>query len=172
MRKTVEEKEGKKTALLAIGALSVVALLVGIAGLGMSLAAPAPSRPAPVDRDIRLVIVALEPHNATQMPMMTEQHMYFPGAIVVNVGDRIRLTIVNMDEHRHGFEIMALGIETDSISDIMPGDTVTLPTFTVNQAGTYVFECNVPYVPPTPPATEHEDCGLDHISMQGYLIVQ
>ncbi len=171
MRNTAEQTGGKKTGLIALGALSVVALLVGLTGLGLALAPAAPQRPAPQDRSVRIVIAALEPHNASQMPMMKEQHMYFPGTIFANAGDRIILTIVNMDEHRHGFEIMSLGIETDATTDIMPGDEVTL-TFTVTQPGVYVYECNVPYVPPTPPATEHTDCGEDHSEMMGYLVVQ
>ncbi len=157
--------------MIALGALSVVALLVGLTGLGLALAPAAPARPAPQDRVVRIVIAAMEPHNATQMPMMTEQHLYFPGTIFANVGDRIIVTVVNMDEHRHGFEIEALGVGTDATIDIMPGDEVTL-TFTVDRAGVFVYECNVPYVPPTPPATEHEDCGQDHSDMMGYLVVQ
>ncbi len=171
MRNTADQAGNKKTGLIALGALSVVALIVGLAGLGLALAPAAPQRPAPQDREVRLVIAAMEPHNATQMPMMEEQHLYFPGAIFANVGDRIILTIVNMDEHRHGFEIDALGVQTDATMDIMPGDEVTL-TFTVNNAGVFVYECNVPYVPPTPPETEHTECGEDHSEMMGYLIVQ
>lgn len=77
--------------------------------------------------------------------MMEEMHVYMPSAIVVNRGDTIRLTIVNMDEHRHGFEIHVLNVETDAAFDVAPGDEVLLPAFTVTQPSVYVWECNVPF---------------------------
>lgn len=159
----------KNTGLIALGAVAVAGLLVAILSIGLAISQPAPLRPAPQDREVRLVIAALEPHDP--MMAMEEKHLYFPGTIFANVGDRIILTIMNMDEHRHGFEIHALNVETDATLDIMPGDEVTI-SFVVNQAGTFEFECNVPYVAPTPPATEHTECGEDHDEMKGYLIVQ
>ena|GEM_PF-2599614 len=162
--------EPKKRSLLPIVlALAVAAIVLSATALVMSLTASTAPAPTPVTREIRILIVPVEPHNIS-MAMMEEMHMYIPGTIVVHRGDTIRLTIVNMDEHRHGFEIQALGVETDQTLDIAPGDEVTLPQFVVTQAGIYEWKCNVPFVAETP--TSEQECGEDHDEMRGHLIVE
>lgn len=166
---TEEPRPSRPRAPLAALAVGLIALIVALAGIGLAqMSKPAP--PAPQDRDIRLVIAAFEPHDPAMM--MGEVHMFFPSTILANKGDRIRLTIVNMDEHRHGFELHGYGVRTDAQTEIAPGEELTLPAFTADQAGVFEFDCNVPYVPPPSPTMEHEDCGEDHNEMKGAFIVQ
>ncbi len=169
MRTIAEENEPKKRSLvpIAIG-IGVAALVLSATGLGLLLTASGPARPAPVTREIRLIISSVEPHN-TSMVMMEEMHVYFPSVLVVNRGDTIVLTVVNMDEHRHGFKIPDLGIASDNAVDIASGDKWT-KTFTVDRSGVFIWECNVPYVPAS--GMMEQDCGEDHAEMTGYLIVQ
>lgn len=170
MRTIPETTERKRRNLVPVAVgLAIAALVLSATVLGLTLTASTPA-PAPQTRDIRIIISSVAPHNETMAMMMGERHVYMPSTIVVNRGDTIRLTIVNLDEHRHGFEIRALNVETDSALDIAPGDEVLLPAFTVPQPGVYVWECNVPYEPAT--ATTDQECGEDHDEMQGFLIVQ
>lgn len=166
MRTIPEQSETKKRNLvpIAIG-IGIAALVLSATGIGLLLTASGPARPAPVMREIRLIISSVEPHNTSMM--MEEQHLYFPSVIVANRGDTIVLTIVNMDEHRHGFEIHDLNVETDQLNEVAPGEEIVL-TIVANQAGVFVWECNVPYDATAMP----QDCGKDHNEMTGYLIVQ
>jgi len=163
-----EAPKKRNLAPLAIG-IGLAALVLSATGLGLVLTASGPAAPAPVTRELRLIITSVEPHNSSMAMMMEEMHVYMPSTVVVNRGDTIVLTIVNMDEHRHGFKIPDLGVETDNTKDVAPGDQVVL-TFVADRAGVFVWECNVPYRPATD--TMAQDCGEDHEEMQGYLIVQ
>ncbi|HLE54811.1 MAG TPA: hypothetical protein VI999_06210 [Thermoplasmata archaeon] len=170
MRTIPEESEPKKRNLIpaALG-LGVAALVLSATVFALNLTASTTPTPVPVTRDIRLIISSVEPHNASMGMMMDEMHVYFPSVIVVNRGDTIVLTVVNMDEHRHGFKIPDLGVASDNTVDITPGDSWT-KTFTVDRPGVFIWECNVPYVPAS--GTMGQDCGKDHEEMTGYLIVQ
>lgn len=165
-----ESSEPKKRNLVPVAlGLAVAALGLSAAVLSLNLVASTTPGPAPVTREVRLVITSVEPHNETMAAMMEEMHLYMPGTLVVNRGDTIVLTIVNLDEHRHGFEIHGLNVETDSAADVAPGDEVTL-TFVASQAGVFEWECNVPYSAGV--GMMEQECGEDHEEMKGYLIVQ
>lgn len=168
MRSIADKSEPKKrnVAAIAIG-IGVAALVLSATGLGLLLTSSGPARPAPTTREVRLIISSIEPHNESMAMMMEEMHIYTPSALVVNRGDTIVLTIVNMDEHRHGFEIHALGVETDQLTEIAPGEEVVL-TIEASQSGVFEWECNIAYDPLTMP----QDCGEDHEEMRGYLVVQ
>ncbi|HEY5605327.1 MAG TPA: hypothetical protein VIL45_02270 [Thermoplasmata archaeon] len=176
MRTIAESKEPEPTeprkrnlAPIALG-LGVAALVLSATVLGLYLSASsAPLAPTPETRNIRIVIWAVEPHNTSMAMMPEELHLYSPGTIVVNRGDTIVLTVVNMDEHRHGFEIHGMNVASDNTIDIAPGDEWTM-TFVADRAGVFQWECNVPYVPSD--GLMEQECGEDHDDMSGYLIVQ
>lgn len=164
-----EEPKTKRNLVPAALGLGLAALVLSATVLALNLtASTAPPAPTPVTREIRIIISSVEPHNASMAMMMGEMHIYTPSTIVVNRGDTIVLTVVNMDEHRHGFKIPDLGIASDNTVDIAPMD-MWQKTFKVDRAGVFEWECNVPYVPETP--TTPQDCGEDHEEMTGYLIV-
>lgn len=149
--------------------LAMAAIVLSATVLALNLTTLTQPATTPQTREVRLIISSVEPHNESMAMMMEEMHVFMPGSLVVNRGDTVRLTIVNMDEHRHGFRIPALGVQTDNAFDIAPLDEVEL-SFVADRVGVFVWECNVPYVPATPPA--EQDCGEDHGEMTGYLVVQ
>ncbi|HKZ90327.1 MAG TPA: multicopper oxidase domain-containing protein [Thermoplasmata archaeon] len=165
-----ESSEPKKRNLATIGiGIALAALVLSASVLTLTLFAAAPSGTAPRTVEARIIISSVEPHNESMAMMMEEMHVYMPSSIVVNRGDTVILTIVNMDEHRHGFAIPDLNIRTDNTVDIAPLDEVTL-TFVADRSGVFMWECNVPYEPPAGMA--EQECGEDHDDMQGYLVVR
>lgn len=76
-----------------------------------------------------------------------------PGAIRVDVGERVRLRISSPDVV-HGFEIPALGIRVD---EILPGHVQEIE-FTATRAGRYPFACT-------------RWCSVDHWRMRGVIEV-
>lgn len=88
---------------------------------------------------------------------------YVPGVMVVNQGDKVNLTIRNMDDMAHGFALAAFGLDVainsgqvQADGSISPVDT-NLP-FTASTAGVFRFLCTVP-------------CGPGHFEMVGSLMV-
>lgn len=150
------KKDGKALAAIAV---AVVALLLAGTTLALNLSSPAPPAKQPRLWEIRLVISAIEPHNESMG--MEEVHVMTPSSLSVAVGDRIRMTVVNMDEHNHSAKITELGVDTGLLGG---GEEKVLPEFTVDTAGVYEVRCGVP---PNNPG----DCGEDHEEIVSYLVV-
>ncbi len=89
---------------------------------------------------------------------------FVPDELVVHAGDTVKITIYNEDTMDHGFAIDALGVnqvlpaatQDNTTGDITP--SVTLVTFTVASAGSYLWYCTNP-------------CGPGHTTMTGTLVV-
>ena len=66
-----------------------------------------------------------------------EAKEWVPSTVYVKVGDKIELTVVNGDDDDvHRLTIPDIGVETSDIPGANERDVVT---FTVNEAGTFVF---------------------------------
>ena len=61
--------------------------------------------------------------------------------IQVKKGDKVTIEIVNEDGIEHAFEVVGLGVKSQSI--IQKGDKTSV-TFTADKAGTYQYICNIP----------------------------
>lgn len=139
-------------------ALAIVALLVAAGGLGMVLLGPQEASRTPQTVEVRVLLVAAHMEGA----MVEEKHYFVPGTIVAFVGDNLRMTFVNMDEHNHSLGIPALNMESPKIAGM--GGLHAFADVTLSRAGTFLIICVTPYVPP-------DDCGEDHDEIIGQLIV-
>lgn len=85
--------------------------------------------------------------------MTAKQWSFEPSTITVNKGDKVKLTIQNIDV-THGFGLTEFGINRE----LTPGKTEMIE-FTADKAGTFSFFCS-------------KMCGSGHKSMKGTLIVK
>ena len=88
-----------------------------------------------------------------EFDITAKQFEFIPSAIVVNKGDKLKLSI-NSADVTHGFSIPEYGIN----ENINPGKT-TIVEFTADKTGEFTFFCSV-------------YCGTGHKSMKGKLIVE
>ncbi len=109
-------------------------------------------------------------------------HNIVPATIVVNKGDTVRLTVMNLGLHNHGFAIPEYGIDlmvggrniTGERGDpgkgklhgtSTGGPSARTVTFVANKAGVFTYMCNLPY------NKEKFDCNPLHERIIGQLIV-
>ena len=87
-----------------------------------------------------------------EFTMTAKKFDFSPASITVKVGDKVKLTINNLDVP-HGFAIDELGLKQD-----LPVGTSTVE-FTASKKGTFRFYCSL-------------FCGTGHREMEGQLIVE
>ena len=76
--------------------------------------------------------------------------------LTVNKGDKATIQIANEDGVEHQFEIVGLGVKSESV--VQKGDAKSV-TFTADKAGTYQYICNIP---------GHKEAGmLGKLTVQG-----
>ena len=85
--------------------------------------------------------------------VQARQFEFVPSTIVTDAGQPLRLEVTSIDVD-HGFEIPELGID----ETLPPHQTQTIE-FTPDQAGEFLFRCNV-------------FCGPGHDEMTGVLVVR
>ncbi len=161
------EGSSAKKLNVALVVVAVAALVLSAAGLGVALVSTAkPAGPAPQDRTARVVIRGLDPEDqaAANLTGTEGQHLFFGGTIIVNKGDTVNITLVNLDDHIHGLEIE--GYDAANITRVNPSEQRSV-TFTADHAGVFLIRCNIPFDPVDP-----TKCGADHKLIRGYLIVQ
>lgn len=88
-----------------------------------------------------------------EFTMTAKKFEFSPAKLVVSEGDRIKLTIQNLDVP-HGFAIDELGVK----KDLAAGET-TVVEFTASKKGTFRFYCSL-------------YCGQGHREMEGEIIVE
>lgn len=88
-----------------------------------------------------------------EFKLTAKQWSFSPSTIMVNKGDKVRLTVQSVDVN-HGFAISEFGIDRT----LSPGKTEVIE-FTADKAGTFSFFCS-------------EFCGSGHAKMKGTLIVK
>ncbi len=161
------EGNDRRKANVALVAIAVAALVLAGAGLGVTLVSTArPAPPTPEERTFRLVIVGVDPMNMTAAEAvgLEEQHVFMPSTIVVNKGDTVTITLVNLDEHIHGLEIESYE-DNANVTRLDAAQNGSV-TFVADHAGVFLIKCNIPYV-----AAEGK-CGEDHKKITGTFIVQ
>lgn len=139
-------------------AVAIVALLLSGGAVGLFLTAPQAGTRVPETFDLRVLLVAAHMEGMG----VEEKHYFIPGTIVAHVGDVLRLTFVNMDEHNHSVAIPALGLESPKVAGM--GMEHAFPSVTLSREGSFLIICAIPYVPPN-------DCGEDHSEIIGQLLV-
>lgn len=91
--------------------------------------------------------------NVKEFTMTARKFEFSPAFITVSEGDRVKLTIKNIDVP-HGFAIDELGIK----KDLAAGETTTVE-FTASKKGTFRFYCSL-------------YCGQGHREMEGEIVVE
>ncbi len=109
-------------------------------------------------------------------------HHFVPETLVVNKGDTVKLTVLNLGLHNHGFAIPEYGIDfmvggrniTGERGDLgkgklhgtfTGGPNARTVTFVANKAGVFTYMCNLPY------NKASYDCNPLHERIIGQLIV-
>ncbi len=101
------------------------------------------------------IIQDLEPQGSDEIKeftMTARKWKFEPNEIIVNKGDKVRLTVTSIDM-AHGIAISDYGIN----EYLSPGQTVDIE-FTADKKGRFPFVCSV-------------SCGIGHRDMRGILIV-
>lgn len=91
--------------------------------------------------------------NVKEFTMTAKKFEFSPAFITVSEGDRVKLTIQNIDVP-HGFAIDELGIK----QDLAAGETTTVE-FTASKKGTFRFYCSL-------------YCGQGHKEMEGEIVIE
>jgi plastocyanin len=109
-------------------------------------------------------------------------HHFVPQTITANKGDTIKLTVMNLGLHHHGFAIPDFGIDFLSGGAKIVGERRDLAkgklrgtatggpdartvTFVADKAGVFTFMCNLPF------NKEQNDCNPLHEKITGQLLV-
>ncbi len=96
--------------------------------------------------------------------LITEFYKWEPEVIVVNKGDTVVLNVTNPRGSVHGLEVPAFGIDTGPLEP--RGGTATIE-FIAAEAGTYTYNCSIPFDPDEDP----QHCHPEHEFQVGTIIV-
>ena len=197
-----------RRALLSTGAVTVAGLAAtGAAGCGVTeprsaTAGGTVDKPHPTPREFVLVIWGMKPYPVPQgetapaitadakwqhLPIgpegaiMSSVHHFVPHTFTVNKGDTVKLTVMNLGLHYHGFAIPDYDIDFLTGGHNIVGErgpnsgpiagTVTggpqarTVTFVADRVGIADFMCNLPY------DKERQYCNPLHPMIHGQLLV-
>jgi FtsP/CotA-like multicopper oxidase with cupredoxin domain len=196
-----------RRALLATSAVAATGLATGAAGCTVSepksqLAGGRVDKPEPTTREFLLTIWGMKPYpvpageSATAITadakwqnlpigpegaIMASVHHFVPHTFTVSKGDTVKLTVMNLGLHYHGFAIPDYGIDFLTGGPNIVGErgpnsgpiagTVTggpqarTVTFLADRPGIVDFMCNLPY------DKERQYCNPLHPMIHGQLIV-
>jgi len=182
----------------------IVAVLVVFAGILVAHEGRgATPRQPTVTRSFLLTMWGMKPYNMpegetapsitpdgkwTKLPVGPEGatyatvHHFVPETIVVNKGDKVKLTVLNLGLHNHGFAIPEYGVDLmvggrniagergDPGNGKIHGTATGGPnartvTFVANKAGVFTYMCNLPF------NKAANDCNPLHDRIIGQLIV-
>ncbi len=170
-------------------ALGAVALILAVAGLGLSYAKPSGVAPRTVAYTVTIdegmivtgwnntcqCAVEIDTPAADTEKVVGEYVRWAPNVIIVNAGDTVQLTVKNPRGGDHSFAIEAAAgsFSGTTISGTVegrrnsgnPAGTQATITFTALKPGTYVFLCTIPFVDAT------NSCHPDHATLTGTIIV-
>ena len=170
-------------------ALGAVALILAIAGLGVSYAKPSGVAPRTVEYTVTIdegqivtgwnntcqCAVEIDTPAADTEKVVGEYVRWAPGVIVVNAGDTVKLTIMNPRGGDHAFAIdatagsfsgtTASGTVQGTKNSGNPAGTSATISFTALKPGTYVFRCTISYDDAT------NKCHPDHNTLTGTIVV-
>jgi len=179
---------GQGVSRLAL-ALGAIALILAIAGLGLSYAKPSGVAPRTVAYTVTIdeglivtgwnntcqCAVEIDTPAADTEKVIGEYVRWAPNVIIVNAGDTVQLTIKNPRGGDHSFAIEAVagafsgttasGTVEGRDNSGNPAGTQATIEFTALKPGTYVFRCVTPFVDAT------NMCHPDHDSLTGTIIV-
>lgn len=88
-----------------------------------------------------------------EFTITAKQFTFTPSTLTVNKGDRVRLSISDVDV-KHGFAITEFGVNL-----LLTVGKTEIAQFVADKRGTFIFYCLVP-------------CGSGHSTMKGQLIVK
>lgn len=143
----------RATLIVAIAALVLAGVGVGLAGL--SALAPKPAAYTPGTVELQVAIVPDIQGGGWDV--------FLPNDLVVHKGDTVKFTVINADEMDHGFAISAFGVDvhidpaTNVSGEVVP-NLVHIPSFVPDQVGQFLIKCDVV-------------CGDGHDNMIGTLMV-
>ncbi len=179
---------GQGLARLAL-ALGAIALILSIAGLGISYAKPSGAAPRTVEYTVTVdegqivtgwnntcqCAVEIDTPAADTEKVVGEYVRWAPGVIIVNAGDTVKLTVKNPRGGDHSFAIEAGtgsfsgttvtgNIQGTKNSGNAAGTQATIE-FTALKPGTYVFRCVTPF------DDAANQCHPDHDTLSGTIVV-
>ncbi len=170
-------------------ALAAVALVLSIAGVGLSFARPSGVVPRTVAYTVTIdeglivtgwnntcqCAVEIDTPAADTEKVIGEYVRWAPNVIIVNAGDTVTLTINNPRGGDHSFAIEAAAgsFSGTSVSGTVqgrdnsgnPAGTQATIVFTALKPGTYVFRCTIPFDDAT------NKCHPDHATLTGTIVV-
>jgi len=170
-------------------ALAAVALILSMAGLGLSVARPSGVAPRTVAYTVTIdeglivtgwnntcqCAVEIDTPASDRDNVVGEYVRWAPNVMIVNAGDTVRLTINNPRGGDHSFSIEAAagsfsGTTTSGTvqgrdNSGNPAGTQATIEFTALKPGTYVFRCVTPF------DDANNMCHPDHASITGTIIV-
>ncbi len=184
--------------------MAIVIVLVAVAGILVAdEGRGATPRQPTVTRSFLLIMSGVKPYAVpqdevapsitadgkwTKMPVGPEGstfatvHHFLPQTIVVNKGDTVKLTLLNLGLHNHGFAIPEYGIDLmvgggNIVGErgdpgkgklhgtVTGGPSARTVTFVANKAGVFTYMCNLPF------NLAAKDCNPLHDRIIGQLIV-
>jgi len=178
--------QGLSRLALALGA---VALILSIAGLGLSIARPSGVAPRTVAYTVTIdeglivtgwnntcqCAVEIDTPAADTEKVVGEYVRWAPNVIIVNAGDTVKLTINNPrgGDHTFAIEAAAGSFSGTTVSPVVqgtdnsgnPAGTQAAIEFTALKPGTYVFRCVTPF------DDAANKCHPDHETLSGTIIV-
>ena len=109
-------------------------------------------------------MVELIPPTETSADLLTEFYHWEPSVLVVFKGDRVVLNVSNPRGTIHSLGIPAFGVDTGPLTP--RGGKATIE-FVADRAGSFAYQCTLPWDPTTDPET----CHPDHKYQTGVLLV-
>lgn len=139
---------------------------------------PAGEKAPSITKDGKWTNLPVGPEGSTYATV----HHFVPDTLTVNQGDTVKVTVMNLGLHNHGFAIPEYGIDMMAGGPNITGErgdpgkgklagTATggpnarTVTFVADKAGVFHFMCNLPF------DKEHADCNPLHDRIVGELVV-
>ncbi len=161
----MSKKMSKRWLLVIIAAVALVVILAACSPTGTSdpktqtIDIFINERKAVPKGDL-LELLGEESHDS----LISEFYKWEPEVIVVNKGDTVVVNVTNPRGTVHGLEFPAFSVDTGPLEP--RGGTATIE-FVAAKAGTFTYNCSIPFDPDTDP----QDCHPEHEFQVGTIIV-
>lgn len=131
--------------------IGIVLVLIIVGGIGYTFTKSEEDKPVTTGKVREITVTAVK-----------DEWRFEPEDIEVELGDTVKMTVINEDDYDHG-----IGIDAFGVSQRMPANETIVMEFVVTRPGDFPFYCSVP-------CGDGEVDGVhrDHYSMVGKLHVK